>query len=67
MAGVSPRNSPFSPFSVNPRPEIPRSPFRGTGFRGKDAGAGGRLTSGAIRCSCVMATRGLLELKETVR
>jgi hypothetical protein len=36
MAGVSPRNSPKSPKTGNPRPEIPRSPFRGTGNRGSD-------------------------------
>ena len=38
MAGVTPRNSPFSLFSGIPGPEIPRSPFRGTDFRGNSFG-----------------------------
>jgi hypothetical protein len=38
MANLVPRNSPFSLFSVIPRPEIPRPPFRGEGFRGKYPG-----------------------------
>jgi len=35
MADLTPRNSPFSPFSGVPGPEIPRSPYRGTGIRGR--------------------------------
>lgn len=38
MAGLTPRNSPESPFSGKSRPEIPRSPYRGAGKRG-EAGA----------------------------
>jgi hypothetical protein len=39
MGAVSlPRNSPESPDSVIPRPEIPRSPFRGRGVPGTDCG-----------------------------
>ena len=44
MAGVNPRNSPKSPFSGLPGPEIPRSPFRGGGIRGNDSG-GGAMTA----------------------
>lgn len=35
MAVVTSRISPNSPFSVVPRPEIPRSPYRGAGVRGR--------------------------------
>ena len=38
MASLTPRNSPFSLFSGNPRPEIPRPPFKGGGFRGTFSG-----------------------------
>jgi hypothetical protein len=40
MADVTPRNSPNSPFSGIPGPEIPRSPYRGTGIRGSRFGNG---------------------------
>lgn len=38
MDGVTPRNSPFFPVSGIPRPENPRPPYKGGGFRGKISG-----------------------------
>ena len=43
MAGVNPRNSPKSPFSGLPGPEIPRSPFRGEEFG--ETTPGGAMTA----------------------
>ncbi len=37
MADLTPRNSPNSPFSGIPGPEIPRAPYKGPGRRGSDA------------------------------
>lgn len=44
MASMTPRNSPFSPPSGVLRPENPRPPYRGEGFRGGDL-RGGRLVA----------------------
>ena len=35
MAGMTPRNSPFSPFSGNAGPEIPRATYKGRGKNGE--------------------------------
>ena len=52
MAGVNPRNSPKFPFSGLPGPEIPRSPFRGAGFRGyRREGEWGGVGTDPITCT----------------
>lgn len=42
MDGLTPRNSPKSPFSGLPGPEIPRAPYKGPGLRGERGGGSQR-------------------------
>jgi len=66
MGAVSlPRNSPESPDSVIPRPENPRSPFRGRGIPG--AGCGGQVQSANLPVSAAQAATLMNVSERSVR